>query len=121
VLLSRVERKQEIMTEYNDLLPAMPPDQWRRVRGEQEIIVRYAPEEALSTLPRLLRHEADRARLVTLAQRLLADERIRREKPSSEQLALIQQLTRSLAIEPKKSRPRAASRKRTGRRGAAHA
>ena len=121
LLLSRLVTKQQIMTEYKDLLPAMPPDQWRRVRGEQEIIVRYAPEEALSTLPQLLRHRADRARLVTLAQRLLADERIRREKPSSEQVALIQQLERSLAIEMRPRRPRVAARKRTGGRKAAHA
>jgi hypothetical protein len=120
LMLSRLETKQEIMTDYKDLLPAMPPDQWRRVRGEQEIIVRYAPEEALATLPQLLRQEADRSRLVTLAQRLLADDRVRREKPSSEQLALIQQLTR-LSVPPKTGRPRAGARKRTARRGAAHA
>ena len=32
------------MADYRDLLPAMPPDQWRRIRGEQEIIVRYEPD-----------------------------------------------------------------------------
>ena len=49
-------------------LPAMPPDQWRRIRGEQEIIVRYEPEQALATLPKLL---ADRlARTVTVRRRL---------------------------------------------------
>ena len=47
MLLSRLQMKQELMAEYEKLLPAMPPDQWRRVRGEQEIIVRYEPERAL--------------------------------------------------------------------------
>src|SRR5262249_35044263 len=41
LLLSRLQMKQELLEEYKDLLPAMPADQWRRVRGEQEIIVRY--------------------------------------------------------------------------------
>ena len=43
------------MADYRELLPAMPPDQWRRVRGEQEIIVRYEPEQALATLPEAAR------------------------------------------------------------------
>ncbi len=43
LLLSRLSAKQEVLADYKDLLPDMPPDQWRRVRGEQEIIVRYAP------------------------------------------------------------------------------
>ena len=115
MLLSRLETKRELMTDYKELLPAMPPDQWRRVRGEQEIIVRYAPDEALSTLPRLLRQEADRTRLVTLAQRLLADERVRRAKPSREQLALVQQIEQSLAVPAKRPR-RAASRRKPARK-----
>src|SRR5205809_2281576 len=52
MLLSRLQMKHELMTEYRELLPAMPPDQWRRIRGEQEIIVRYEPGQALATLPR---------------------------------------------------------------------
>jgi pimeloyl-ACP methyl ester carboxylesterase len=119
LLLSRLETKRELMTDYKDLLPAMPPDQWRRVRGEQEIIVRYAPEEALATLPKLLRHEADRSRLVTLTQRLLADERVRRAKPSSEQLALVQQLEQSLAVPVKRVRRAATKRKPARKTGGA--
>jgi len=65
---------------------------------------------------------------VTLVQRLLADERVRRAKPSSEQVALIQQLQRSLAVEtgrrtpPKRAAaPRKRAAKRGKRGGAAHA
>ncbi len=83
VLLSRLQMKQELLSEYRDLLPAMPPDQWRRTRGEQEIIVRYEPEQALATLPKLLVDRDDRQKLITLVQRLLADERVRRAKPST--------------------------------------
>ena len=90
--------KQELISEYRDLLPAMPPDQWRRVRGEQEIIVRYAPDEALATLPGLLRNVDDRKRLVTLVQRLLADERVQRARPSNEQLAMIENIGQTLEV-----------------------
>ena len=44
ILLSRLQVKQAMINEYKDLLPDMPADQWRRVRGEQEIVVRYAPD-----------------------------------------------------------------------------
>jgi hypothetical protein len=116
LLLSRLETKRELLEDYKDLLPAMPADQWRRVRGEQEIIVRYAPEDALATLPQLLRHADDRSRLLTLVQRLLADERVRRANPSSEQVALIAQLQRSLAVQTKRTPPR--SRAALGKRAA---
>ena len=91
----------------------MPPDQWRRVRGEQEIIVRYAPDEALATLPELLRNVDDRERLVTLVQRLLADERVQRAKPSSEQLAMIEHIGQTLAVTDAAARraPRKPARK----------
>ena len=104
LLLSRLQMKQELMSDYRELLPAMPPEQWRRVRGEQEIIVRYEPEQALSTLPKLLSHHADRQKLVTLVQRLLADERIQRAKPSSEQLAMIEHIGEALAVDTPASR-----------------
>ena len=91
-MLSRLQTKQALIADYRDLLPAMPPDQWRRIRGEQEIIVRYEPERAMATLPALLSDPADRARLVTLVRRLLADERVQRAKPTAQQLTMVQEL-----------------------------
>ena len=44
----------------------MSEEQRRRIRGEQDIIVRYEPDRALVTLPRLLTRRGDRARLLTL-------------------------------------------------------
>ncbi len=108
MLLSRLQVKRELMAEYADLLPAMPPDQWRRIRGEQDIVVRYAPAEAMATLPRLLRDEADRVRLVTLVRRLLADERVQRAKPSTEQLAMVESIGHALAVDAIPAAPRAA-------------
>ena len=119
LLLSRLQMRRELIDEYRHLLPAMPQDQWRRIRGEQEIIVRYAPDEALATLPRLLRSAEDRTRLVTLVRALLADERVQRAKPTNEQLAMIEDIGESLSVErstpverkalprvPRKSTPR---------------
>jgi pimeloyl-ACP methyl ester carboxylesterase len=99
LLLSRLKLKQELMNDYHELLPDMPDDQWRRIRGEQEIIVRYEPELALATLPQLLSAQGDRERLFTLARRLLADARVQRAKPSPEQLAMIEHIGETLAVD----------------------
>jgi pimeloyl-ACP methyl ester carboxylesterase len=110
LLLSRLQMRQELVAEYRDLLPAMPPDQWRRIRGEQEIIVRYEPEQALATLPKLLADRHDREKLVTLVQRLLADERVQRAKPSTEQLAMVEHIGHALELH-------AATQRSSGARG----
>src|SRR4029453_10620956 len=99
LMLSRLSAKQEVLRDYADLLPSMPADQWRRVRGEQEIIVRYEPERALRTLPELLRDPGDREGLVTLARSLLADERVRRASPTSEQHEMLATLGRTLGVD----------------------
>jgi pimeloyl-ACP methyl ester carboxylesterase len=120
LLLSRLQMKQELMAEYRDLLPSMPPDQWRRVRGEQEIIVRYEPDKALATLPKLLADRGDREKLVTLVQRLLADERVQRAQPSSEQLAMVSRIGEAMGVgasptatQSARGRKRKVARKRT--------
>src|SRR4030095_11813837 len=105
----------ELMSDYKDLLPAMPPEQWRRVRGEQEIIVRYEPEQALATLPKLLAPRADPEKLVTLVQRLLADERVQRAKPSTEQLAMIDHIGEALAVDAEATRRAAAGPRKSAR------
>ena len=103
------------MADYRELLPAMPPDQWRRVRGEQEIIVRYEPEQALATLPKLLARRGDREKLVTLVRRLLADERVQRAKPSTEQLAMVEHIGETLAVDAAAPRRSPVRRKANGK------
>ena len=98
LLLTSLQLKQEMMADYADLLPAMPADQWRRIRGEQEIIVRYEPERALATLPRLLTDPADRRKLVTLVRKLVNDERVQRRKPSSQQLSMVENIGDALDV-----------------------
>jgi pimeloyl-ACP methyl ester carboxylesterase len=86
--LARLELKEALIGDYKDLLPDLSRDAMRRIRGEQEIIVQYEPERALETLPQLLREPADRDRLRTLLERLLADPRLPRGDvtPAQEEL-----------------------------------
>ncbi|TMH28942.1 MAG: DUF3141 domain-containing protein [Betaproteobacteria bacterium] len=78
--LARIALKKELLNEYADLLPKLSADEWRRVRGEQDIIVRYEPEKALATLPVLLEDPEDRTRLIALA------------KPNGRRLAAVKKL-----------------------------
>ena len=103
LMLSRLQMRQQLIKEYGDLLPKMTPDEWRRVRGEQEIIVRYEPERALATLPELLKTPGDRERLATLARALMGDERVQRR--SEEQLAMIDQDRHHAEGQARKRRP----------------
>ncbi|HJS38082.1 MAG TPA: DUF3141 domain-containing protein, partial [Burkholderiales bacterium] len=87
--LERLHLKHELIEDYRDMLPPVQPDEWRRIRGEQDIIVRYEPERALETLPALVQEAADRDRLVALYQRLLADKRFQGLQPTEEQNAML--------------------------------
>jgi len=98
--LSRVVMRQDLAKDYADALPALSLDQWRRVRGEQEIIARYEPELAIETLPKLLSERADRERLLKVFDRLLADERIQRSRPTAEQLAMVERIRGVLGDRP---------------------
>lgn len=123
MLLSWLQARRTIAADYADLLPAVPPDQWRRIRGEQEIIVRYEPERALATLPALLADPADRARFEKLLRKLATDERIHRAKPTDEERAVVDRIEAVLdagAAKPaRRVRPRKAGpRKRAARKAA---
>jgi hypothetical protein len=100
--LARFALKKELAEEYGDLLPKLAPEAWRRIRGEQEIIVRYEPDKALATLPVLLSNPADRNRLVKLARRLLSDERVQRGKASPEQLRMLKRIADVLHVAPER-------------------
>jgi len=102
--LSRLELKQELMRDYAAFIPDLPRDQARRIRGMQEVLVRRDAEKALATLPELLSQAADRERLLTLLERLLADERVQGEGPSDEQLAMLARIRAVLAA-PASRRP----------------
>lgn len=96
--LSRMELKEELIGEYRDLLPDMPRDQMRRIRGEQEIITGYEPERALATLPQLLLNPEDRRRLLTLLDRVLSDRRISPEFAAAEPRAMLRRIAEILSV-----------------------
>jgi pimeloyl-ACP methyl ester carboxylesterase len=97
--LSRVTMRQELARDYANLVPELPLDQWRRIRGEQEIIVRNAPDEAIATLPQLLDHD-ERQRMVTLIERVMTDKRVVDSKPTAEQLAMVERVRNVLTGAP---------------------
>ena len=104
--LSRVVMRQELAKDYADLLPSLSAEKWRRIRGEQEIIARYEPEQAIDALADLLADRADRERLCTLIDRLLADKRVQQSKPTAGQMAMLDRVRGVLKVE-KARRPRA--------------
>ena len=107
--LSRVHLAHDLLEEYRELLPDLPPDQVRRIGGQQEIIVRYEPERAIETLPALLPEPEDRKRLLTLLERVLADERVQLIQPSPEQVAALARI-RAVLVAPAARKKLAAAR-----------
>jgi pimeloyl-ACP methyl ester carboxylesterase len=94
--LARVQLAQELLDDYRDLLPDLALDEVRRIGGEQEIIARYERERAIETLPALVPDRADRDRLLKLLERVLADERVQRIRPSPEQAAMLARIRQVL-------------------------
>jgi hypothetical protein len=90
--LSRLELAHDLIDDYRELLPKIPPDQARRIGGRQAIIARYEPEKAVETLPALLAERKDRARLLTLLERVFTDKRVRRIPASPEQKAMLSRI-----------------------------
>jgi len=103
--LSRLELRQELAREYADYLPETSPHEWRRIRGEQEIIARYEPDRALKTLPLLLGERADRQRLLDLLDKLTVDERVQEAAPDHDQLEMLGRIRKVLAEKPAKAAP----------------
>jgi pimeloyl-ACP methyl ester carboxylesterase len=95
--MSKLVLRKELAESYAELLPEQPIEQWRRIRGEQDIIARYEPERALDTLPELLSSPAERERMLTLLDKLMADSRIQKAEPSPEQLAMYNRIHKILS------------------------
>jgi pimeloyl-ACP methyl ester carboxylesterase len=58
--LAQFELKKKLIAKFGHLLPKLAPAEARVIRGNQEVICRYEPERALSTLPLLLSDPTDR-------------------------------------------------------------
>lgn len=88
-----------------DLLPPLAADQWRSIRGRQEVICHYEPEAALASLPTLLEGEGDRERFLDLLGRLLKDPRVAAGRATARQSAMLERM-RALLPPPADKRPR---------------
>jgi hypothetical protein len=97
--LSWLELRAELLSDYRDLLPDLPRDQARRIRGEQEIIVQYEPQRAIATLPQLLKDPVDRERLLTLLDRLRADKRLDLGELTPDDRAMLDRIRRILTAD----------------------
>ena len=111
MMLSWLERKEAFVAEHADLMPAVTREEWRRIRGEQEIIARYAPDKAIATLPKLLADARDRARLRALLERLAQEAQRMRREPTAEQVAMFTELGRTIEAKPTRPRKAGAARK----------
>jgi pimeloyl-ACP methyl ester carboxylesterase len=105
--LSRLQLAHDLLEDYRELLPDLNHVELRRVGGEQEVIARYERDRAIDTLPALLSKQQDRQRLVTLLERVLADERVHAIQPTAEQAATLARISGVLGLTaPTKVRPR---------------
>jgi hypothetical protein len=93
--LSLLTTAQDLIKDYADLMPGLPMDEWRRIRGEQEIMVRYDRERAIETLPRLLK-DAEREHLLALIERVVNDKRVLERPPTPQQAAMLQRVRGAL-------------------------
>jgi pimeloyl-ACP methyl ester carboxylesterase len=101
VPLARLELKAELVKEYADLLPDLPIHEWKRIRGEQDAIVRFEPERALETLPRLLADPSDREKFLEVLDRLTTDPRVRADEATPEQIAMVARIRQGLGAGPR--------------------
>mgnify|MGYP000737147026 CR=1 FL=1 len=104
--LWRLQLRDELVRDYGELLPSASPEEWRRIRGVQEIIVRHEPQRALASLATLLARPEDRERFLTLLERVLADERVQPENTTPEQRDALARI-REVLTEPAAPRPAA--------------
>jgi pimeloyl-ACP methyl ester carboxylesterase len=111
--LARLDLKRELIRKYDELLPTLPHEQWRRVRGEQEVAVGLEPERALATLRALLPRTADRARLGTLLDRMIDEGAKRGVQTTAAQDEMLGRIRAVLAAEaPARLRRPAAPRRK---------
>ena len=109
--LARIELKAELAKDYSDMLPALSASRWREIRGRQEIICRYEPDQAVQALPKLLAAEGDRVMFVTVLDQLLADPRLPTGQASAAQRDMLARIKSVLERPAARAASPAAARK----------
>jgi len=107
--LAQYELKRDLAADYAEYLPALERDAMRRVRGEQDIVVRYARERAIETLPKLLEERADRERFLAFADKLATDPRLLGRPMSEHDRGVMEAVRKALGA----SAPRLAAVRKT--------
>jgi pimeloyl-ACP methyl ester carboxylesterase len=92
--LELIETKAALIRDYRALMPDVPPEQMRRIRGEQEILVGLDPTLAIETLPALLADADDRQRYFALFDRVLSDPRLQAAQVTRQQREMLDALRR---------------------------
>jgi Protein of unknown function (DUF3141) len=112
--LARLDLKRELIRKYDGLLPRVPADQWRRIRGEQEVAVDLEPEEALETLGALLPERLDRHRLGSLLDHMIEEGASHGVTPTDAQRAMLARIRTILSVAgaPRLRAPPARKKKR---------
>ncbi|MCP3868179.1 MAG: DUF3141 domain-containing protein [Gammaproteobacteria bacterium] len=95
--LSRIELKDDFIERNAELLPDLPWNEWRLIRGRQDLIVKYEPELALQSMPTLLADPEERARFLTLMERLTSDPELPEWLP--EQLDMLKKIRKLFDVE----------------------
>jgi pimeloyl-ACP methyl ester carboxylesterase len=95
VPLARLDRRAALTEEYAELLPELSVHDWKLVRAEQDLIVEFEPERALSTLPELLADPPDRERFLQVLDRI-ANDRELVEEPTPDQLEMVTRIRKAL-------------------------
>jgi pimeloyl-ACP methyl ester carboxylesterase len=111
--LARLDLKRELVKKYDALLPRVKPEDWRRVRGEQEVLVELEPEAALAALPGLLPDSADRVRLLSLLDRIIEEGGAHGASPTAGQQATLARVRELLSTRASARLPKSAPRKRS--------
>ena len=103
--LRELELGRAFQKKYPRLLPRISPERERRVRGEQEVIVRYNAQRALKSLPHLVRRSKDRQRLLTLMETVFAETKLGKLKPTPAQISRFEEVRGLLKPRPERARP----------------
>jgi pimeloyl-ACP methyl ester carboxylesterase len=96
--LAQFELKKNLIAKFGHLLPELTFHQMRVIRGKQEVICHFDPEEALRTLPLLLSNATDHDNFLTLLNAVVKDYSATFGM-TEEQDAMLQRIRKVLGVE----------------------
>ena len=114
--LARLDLKRELVQKYDALLPRVKAEDWRRIRGEQEVVAKLEPERAIATLADLVPAARDRERLVSLVEHVIDEGGAHGITPAPEQLATFARIREALSTGGPARLRKAAPRKTRNRK-----